>query len=577
MKKSLIALSIVAALSATAQAENLVDGKFNTVTGDDVIVSGAGNAVTGTDIAVEGDSNTAAGIHMTVAGKLNVAAGHEVIVNGNQSVVMGPHAVGNANIVTAVGSGSYVGAYSGTAVGKGAVVGDDGDAGTAIGAHATAAKGSTVAVGFHANALGGSSTALGTATKAEGDQSTAVGNGATSTGRFSTAVGQNAKATNNHDVAIGSGSVTKAAVGTVNAEVNGVKFGNFAAQRPKAEASVGSEGFERTVTNVAAGRVTAESTDAINGSQLYAVATKVAENVKGVKANADSIKALDGKVDKNTREIESINRDFITLKDEVANNANSITGNTEQIGNLNKAVQAQNAWNTAQDEQIAENKAVIATNASGIAGNKKQIGDLTNVVNNNTTAIEKQDRKIGQLDIDMELLNAKHDEWNRDQDKAIAGLQNGVNANAAGIASNTEKLNNLTELVQGLSGSEARLKKEIHDARRESRAGIAGANAIAAIPQPHAAGQTAIGAGAGYFKNEGAIALGVSHISKSGKWVSKAGVNFDTRKNVGAAIGVSYVFGGVAAQSQPVVVKEVVREVIVREVQPAPETTKIRG
>lgn len=535
MKKSLVALSIVAALSATAHAENLVDGKFNTVTGDDVIVSGAGNAVTGTDIAVEGDSNTAAGIHMTVAGKLNVAAGHEVIVNGNQSVVMGPHAVGNANIVTAVGSGSYVGAYSGTAVGKGAVVGDDGDSGTSIGAHATAAKGSTVAVGFHANALGGSSTALGTATKAEGDQSTAVGNGATSTGRFSTAVGQNAKATNNHDVAIGSGSVTEAAVGTVNAEVNGVKFGNFAAHRPKAEASVGSEGFERTVTNVAAGRVTAESTDAINGSQLYAVASKVAENVKGVKANADSIKALDGKVAENAKDIVSLKADLASAKDD------------------------------------------IAVNANHIAGNKKQIGDLTNVVNNNTTAIEKQDRKIGQLDIDMELLNAKHDEWNRDQDKAIAGLQNGVNANAAGIASNTEKLNNLTELVQGLSGSEARLKKEIHDARRESRAGIAGANAIAAIPQPHAAGQTTIGAGAGYFKNEGAIALGVSHISKSGKWVSKAGVNFDTRKNVGAAIGVSYVFGGVAAQSQPVVVKEVVREVIVREVQPAPETTKIRG
>lgn len=576
MKKSLIALAIVAAISQ-ASAENLIDGKFNTVTGDEVIVSGAGNAVTGTDIAVEGDSNTVSGIHSTVIGKLNVAAGHEVIVNGGQSVVVGPHAVGNANIVTAVGSGSYVGAYSGTAVGKGAVVGDDGDAGTAVGAHATAAKGSSVAVGFHANALGGSSTALGTATKAEGDSSTAVGNGATSVGRFSTAVGQNAKATNNHDVAIGSGSVTKAAVGTVNAEVNGVKFGNFKAHRPKAELSVGSEGFERTVTNVAAGRVTAESTDVINGSQLYAVADKVAENIKGVKANADAVKALDGKVAENAKDIVSLKADLASAKDDIAVNANHIAGNTEQIGNLNKAVQAQNAHNTAQDQQIAENKDAIATNASGIAGNKKQIGDLTNVVNKNTAWLEKTDRKVGQLDIDMELLNAKHDEWNRDQDKAIAGLQNGVNANAAGVASNAEKINNLTELVQGLSSSEATLRKELHDARREARAGIAGANAIAAIPQPHAAGQTAIGAGAGYFKNEGAIALGVSHISKSGKWVSKAGVNVDTRKNIGAAIGVSYVFGGVVAQSQPTVVKEVVREVIVREVQPAPTAAKIRG
>ena len=55
-------------------------------------------------------------------------------------------------------------------------------------------------------------------------------------------------------------------------------------------------------------------------------------------------------------------------------------------------------------------------------------------------------------------------------------------------------------------------------------------------------------------------------------------MNFDTRKNVGAAVGVSYVFGGVpVVVPQPTVVKEVVREVIVREVQPAPATTKIRG
>lgn len=500
MKKSLIALSIVAAISQ-ASAENLVDGKFNTVTGDQNIVTGAGNAVYGTDLAVEGDSNTAAGIHGTVAGKLNVVAGHENIVNGNQSVVVGPHAKGIANIVTAVGSDTYVGAYSGSAYGKGATVGDDGDAGTAIGAHALVAKGAGVAVGFHANALGGQSTALGSGTKAIADQSTAVGNGAITSGRFSTALGQGATAVNQHDVAIGSGSTTEAAVGTVNAEVNGTKFGNFQAHRPKATVSVGSVGGERTITNVAAGRVTATSTDAVNGSQLYAVADKVGENAKGVKANADAVKALDGKVAQNAKDIVSLNGGLAAVKDDVAINAN----------------------------KIADNKAAV------------------------------------------EAADAKHTTWNENQDKAIAGLQNGV-------ASNTDRINNLVELMNGVSGSEARLRKEIHDARREARAGIAGANAIAAIPQPHAPGQTSIGAGAGYFKHEGAIALGVAHISKSGKWVSKAGVNFDTRKNVGAAVGVSYVFGGVpVVVPQQTVVKEVVREVIVREVQPAPATTKIRG
>ena len=355
-------------------------------------------------------------------------------------------------------------------------------------------------------------------------------------GRFSTALGQGATATNAHDVAIGSGSTTEAAVGTATAEVNGQKYGVFKGHRPTSTVSVGKPGWERTVTNVAAGRVTADSTDAVNGSQLYAVADKVAENVKGVKANADAVKALDGKVAQNAKDIVSLNGGLAAVKDDVAVNANKIAGNTEQIGNLNKAVEAQNAWNTAQDQQIADNKAA------------------------------------------NEATDSKHTTWNENQDKAIAGLKDGVNANAGNIAANTDRINNLTELVRGVSSSEARLKQEIHDARREARAGIAGANAIAAIPQPHAPGQTSIGAGAGYFKHEGAIALGVAHISKSGKWVSKAGVNFDTRKNVGAAVGVSYVFGGVPVViPQPTVVKEVVREVIVREVQPAPATTKIRG
>ena len=142
------------------------------------------------------------------------------------------------------------------------------------------------------------------------------------------------------------------------------------------------------------------------------------------------------------------------------------------------------------------------------------------------------------------------------------------------------QINELRKLVDGLNADNSQIRKELHDNRREARAGIAGSNAIAAIPQPHAPGQTAIGVGAGYFKNEGAAAVGVSHISNSGRWVSKAGVNFDTRRNVGIGLGLSYVFGGIKQQPQVVtkeVVHEVVREVVVREVPAQPVTKKIRG
>ena len=72
----------------------------------------------------------------------------------------------------------------------------------------------------------------------------------------------------------GSGSTTAAAVGTNEATVNGITYGGFAGNNPLATVSVGSEGKERTITNVAAGRISKTSTDAINGSQLYAALEK---------------------------------------------------------------------------------------------------------------------------------------------------------------------------------------------------------------------------------------------------------------------------------------------------------------
>ena len=78
-------------------------------------------------------------------------------------------------------------------------------------------------------------------------------------------IGHNAQANGNNDVAIGSGSIANGAVGTEG----------YAGAKPIGTVSVGSEGNERTITNVAAGRITDTSTDAVNGSQLYATNQKV--------------------------------------------------------------------------------------------------------------------------------------------------------------------------------------------------------------------------------------------------------------------------------------------------------------
>ena len=77
-------------------------------------------------------------------------------------------------------------------------------------------------------------------------------------------------------------------------------------------------------------------------------------------------------------------------------------------------------------------------------------------------------------------------------------------------------------------------------ASKRNYAGTAGALAVATIPQAIEPGGKMVGVGVGTYRNEAAMALGVSYRSNSGAWVTKAGVSADTRGGVGAAVGVGF-------------------------------------
>jgi autotransporter adhesin len=124
----------------------------------------------------------------------------------------------------------------------------------------------------------------------------------TASGANSVAVGSGAKASTANSVALGAGSITEQAIGTSSATIAGQSY-SFAGSAPVGTISVGSANNERTVTNVAAGRVSATSTDAVNGSQLYAtnkaidtldnVAVKYDQNPDGTKSNTISLQGGD--------------------------------------------------------------------------------------------------------------------------------------------------------------------------------------------------------------------------------------------------------------------------------------------
>lgn len=108
------------------------------------------------------------------------------------------------------------------------------------------------------------------------------------------ALGNQAQANNHNDVALGSGSSTEKAVATHGTTIDGEYYG-FAGTEPTSTVSIGSKGKERTITNVAAGRVQYDSTDAINGSQLYATNQAIetlARRINKIGANAVAMAAL---------------------------------------------------------------------------------------------------------------------------------------------------------------------------------------------------------------------------------------------------------------------------------------------
>ncbi len=142
------------------------------------------------------------------------------------------------------------------------------------------------ATGLSANAGELGSIALGNsaATDALATNSIALGTGATVVGTSpdAIAIGNGAIATTAGGVALGGGSVDKAATPTVGTTLNGTAY-NFAGTTPTSVVSVGAAGAERQLANVAAGEISATSTDAVNGSELFA--TNTALNAIGATAN----------------------------------------------------------------------------------------------------------------------------------------------------------------------------------------------------------------------------------------------------------------------------------------------------
>ena len=268
------------------------NGDYNVAFG-----SGSGKSVTGSYNTAMG-ANAGIGVKNNNNVSIGADSGQNTDGLGNTAIgwQSGQAVKGNQNISMGYQSAKGLKGSSNTVIGNQAGIGGvEGDNNIIVGTNATRlyTTGGSLKV---QNVV-----SLGTNSKAYTDNSVSIGSYSEATGKAAIAIGQSSKAskddsmaignrtsanTANGDVALGSGSATKAVTAVSNATITppsskSITYGTFAGNNPQSAVSVGTAGNERQIQNVAAGRVTKDSTDAINGSQLFAVANELGKTWKG--------------------------------------------------------------------------------------------------------------------------------------------------------------------------------------------------------------------------------------------------------------------------------------------------------
>ena len=227
------------------------------------------------------------------------AFGSNARAYGGSSMAFGNDAKSSGGGAVSIGNGSQSRGDWAVAIGNGSKALKQGS--SALGTNATTNSSHSTALGWGSTTNGYADIAAGDGSVASGGNSLAIGvQSSTSTGAVgavalglsskaeqtnSMALGVSANAAHERSVALGANSKTDATVSTPNQLVNGLWYKNYAGGSADSTLSVGSDTVKRTITNVAAGRVNAQSTDAINGSQLYGVANtlgNLASTTKGL-------------------------------------------------------------------------------------------------------------------------------------------------------------------------------------------------------------------------------------------------------------------------------------------------------
>ncbi|MCX1347506.1 YadA-like family protein [Escherichia coli] len=477
-----IASSIVQSGAAAAigyQARALGEGSTalgyqSLATGDRALALGQMSKSSGDRAAALGSGANAAGDHSLALGGVANAQGEYSVAIGRQSTTgidaygsasLGYKATANGRYSLALGSGSNSTGENTIALGNAAKAGEI--MSISLGDSANASKEYAMALGASSSASNADAIALGHTSNASGLNAIAIGTNSDVSGDDSLALGSKSAATGNNAVALGAGSEAS----TDNT------------------VSVGNNTLQRKIVHMAKGDISATSTDAINGSQLYAISNSVAARLGGNSSvnadgtvNAPSYKLKSGTYNTVEKALSGIDNDTLHWNaNEAAFSASYIVknadGTTTTVGKnkiINVADGDISATSTdavngsqlkATKDDVAANTASITDLSADVAGNTTNITNLTNDVAGNTTSITNLTDAVDSLGDDSLLwdgtaFSAKHGTnatskiTNVAEGSLAAGSTDAVNgsqlkATKDDVAANTTNITNLTNDVAG--------------------------------------------------------------------------------------------------------------------------------
>ena len=422
-------------------------GGASTALGYYATSSGNNSVALGSQVNTTGIAATGIGYTVTSSGNRSVALGASITSNGDYATGIGYSVNSNGEGAIAIGAGTdtlgaipakQVEATMKNAIAIGRATSATGESATAIGTEATASTSDAIAVGRKSNASGGTSisfgyntkatstnsvaigtdvsataesaialgrkttasdlnaTAVGPLANASGNSASAFGMSATASKAESLALGTSAYASLDKSVALGSNSTTATNATSQGSVIIGGKTiswnGAPTVTGTGMQVSVGSAGAERQIKNVAAGEVSANSTDAINGSQLYAVAEGLRTKYVSINSTVANNQNNDGATGSNSMAIGP--NASATKADSVAVGINAqVTGsNSVAIGNTALAKQDYNVAMGSEVTADGDNSVAMGRMASSTGMASLAIGTYGY---NNSTASGKYSIAIG--------------------------------------------------------------------------------------------------------------------------------------------------------------------------------------